>query len=472
MREERPGGGGGDDWFGGDDDWLDIDTAERDAIRRERRELERAARRGWEDEPSEPSSEELQQALGVGQGEPEPEPPSAPEPEPDTGTRRLRDDPYTPAKVPVPGGRRQRHRDMPAKIRRRQAAGAGLVVVALIILGFVVFSGGEEKSEPTPLKELVGQTVIGKVGKGGPDENMLQRVRKGRLGGVIMTAPRNERDLREQVELLQAAAEKGGRPPLLVMIDQEGGPVKRLPGPPEVGPSELGRAGDADQAKSEGESTGQYLSELGVNVDLAPDLDVALPRTDRDIANRTFGEDPAVVSDLGVGFGEGLQDGGVSATAKHFPGLGPATTNTDDGAVTIAASPEELDAALEPFRSAADAGLDLFMVATASYPQYGSEKPAALSAEIVQGLLRDELGYDGLVITDDLETDAIEDDLNSGPAAVGALTAGNDMVMFATSDRGASRGFDAIVGAAKAERLDRSILENAYDRITDFKNGL
>lgn len=465
MRSERPGGnGGGDDWFGGEENWLEIDTAERDAIRRERRELERAARQGFEEDPEkgppEASHEELREALQV-------------DDEPGTGERRrLRDDPFTPAKVPVPGERRSRRRDMPAKVRRRQTAGIGLAAAVVLVGGIVLLGGDEDEAEPLPVKQLVGQTVIGKVGKGGPDERLLRRVRKGRLGGVIMTDPRNETSLQSDVKRLQAAAEKGDNPPLLVMIDQEGGQVKRLPGPPDVSPAELAESGDSDQAREEGEATGEYLSELGVNVDLAPVLDVALSRTADSIASRTFGEDPERVSELGVGFAEGLQSGGVSATAKHFPGLGPATTNTDLGPVTIAAPPADLEAALDPFRAAVDAGVDLFMVATASYPAYGSDNPAVLAPQVVQGLLRDELGFDGLVITDDLEGDAIEEDRNSERVAVGALAAGNDLVLFATTVAGSSRAFNVIAGAVKDERLERSVLEDAYDRITDFKDGL
>src|SRR4051812_30706200 len=117
MEGERPGGNGeGDDWFGGEEEWLEGETAERDAIRGERRELEKAASKGWEEtseEPPEPTGDELQEALQVG--------PHEREPEPDTGSetgerRRLRDDPFTPARVPVPGERRSRRRDMPAKV--------------------------------------------------------------------------------------------------------------------------------------------------------------------------------------------------------------------------------------------------------------------------------------------------------------------------------------------------------------------
>ncbi len=362
---------------------------------------------------------------------------------------------------------------MPAKVRRRQAIGIGVVAVVLLILFVSLVSGGDDEPEPLPMKELVGQTVVGKVGRGGPDEQLLKRVRKGRLGGVIMTDPRNETQLSEQVGQLQRAAEQGDNPPLLVMIDQEGGPVTRLPGPPDLSPAEMGEAGDADVAREQGEATGSYLAALGVNVDLAPVLDVAIPqRTAKSIASRTFGEDPALVAELGSAFAEGLQEGGVSATAKHFPGLGPATTNTDDGPVSVAAPSEELEVALEPFRAAVDSGVDLVMVSSAAYSAYGSDQPAVLAPEVIQTLLRDDLGFEGLVITDDLEAGAITDERNSDRVAVGSLAAGSDLVLFATSVGASGRAFDTIARAVKEERLDRSILEAAYDRITEFKSDL
>jgi beta-N-acetylhexosaminidase len=121
-----------------------------------------------------------------------------------------------------------------------------------------------------------------------------------------------------------------------------------------------------------------------VNVDLAPVLDVPSPRpTTR--SGRTFSDDAAVVAEIGVAFAEGLQEAGVAATAKHFPGLGRATQTTDEQPVSIPALSAELNADLEPFRAAIDAGVELVMVSTASYPNLGSKKQAAFSPAIVQG---------------------------------------------------------------------------------------
>ncbi len=389
--------------------------------------------------------------------------------------RRLRDDPYTPAEVPVPGERRAHRRDLPANVRRRQAIAIGVVVLVVLGGGYALASalfGGSEEEGPTPVKKLVGQTVIGKLGKGTPDNKLLRRVRKGQVGGFIVE-PRNAEALTRQTEALNAAAEEGDNPPLLFVIDQEGGDVKRLPGPPTVSPENLGVTGDPGEAQNQGEETGAFLSELGVNVDLAPVLDVSSPQTAESIASRTFGEDPEVVSDVGVGFIEGLQSEGVAATGKHFPGLGSATTNTDDSPVTIAATQEDLDAALIPFQGAVDAGVDLMMVSSASYPRLGAEKPAVFAQPIVQGLLREDLGFEGVVISDDLESGAISAQTGAaGVEAVSALGAGVDLLLYASTDSGSVTGFNAVVEAVKAGTITREQLEQTTDRIEDLKSSL
>ena len=180
--------------------------------------------------------------------------------------------------------------------------------------------------------------------------------------------------------------------------------MKRLKqGPPDVSPADLGKSGDENQSKDQGQKTGSYLTGLGVNVDLAPVLDVSKPQTADSIKSRTFGSDPRWSRRWAVAFAEGLQDGGAVATAKHFPGLGRATVNTDDRPTSIAATSDELQADLEPFKAAIAAGVKMVMVSTASYPTLGAKKPAAFSPTIVKNILRGQFGFDGVVITDDLE---------------------------------------------------------------------
>ena len=399
-----------------------------------------------------------------------------------TGERRLVDDPYTPAEVPVSPSRRSRRRDLPANVRRRQAILVGAIalaiVVGLVVVASAIFGGGgDDEDEPLPLKKLVGQTIVGRLGKAAPDQDLLRRVRKGQIGGVIATAPTNEATLAQQVGQLQSAAAEGENPQLFVMIDQEGGEVKRLPGPPDTSAPEQGEAG-ADAARTTGEETGDYLRSTGVNVDLAPVLDVDLPQTADSIAERTFSDDPAVVSEVGSAFIEGIQSTGVAATAKHFPGLGPATLNTDDAPVTIVARDETLQAALQPFQAAVDAGVEQVMVSSAIYPDYGPDdpgdpnRPASSVKPIVTDLLRDQLGFGGLIITDDLESVAIEAVTTPAAAGVAALGAGCDLLLYAGSKGGSEQGLTAVVRAAKKGTISQEQLQASYDRIVDLKSRL
>jgi beta-N-acetylhexosaminidase len=370
-----------------------------------------------------------------------------------------------------PPGRRARRRDLPARVRRRQALIIGAVALAAVIGLIVLISGGGgSTSEPAvPLKRLVGQSIVAKLGGKGPDQALISRVRQGRVGGVI-AFNKDAQKLRADIRTLQQAASAGHNPPLLVMIDQEGGDVKRLPqGPPSVSPAQLGQSGDEDQSHDQGQETGSYLKGLGINVDLAPVLDVARQNTAGTIKSRTFGSDPAVVSKVGVAFAQGLQDGGVVATPKHFPGLGRATVSTDDRSVTIAATSEQLQSDLAPFKAAIDSGVGMVMVSTASYPTLGSKKEAAFSPAIVSGLLRNQLGFDGVVITDDLEAPAVTTTTAPVVAATSAIKAGDDMLLYGKSAGASDRAFTTLIKEVKSGNLNRALFEDAYDRITSLK---
>jgi beta-N-acetylhexosaminidase len=229
----------------------------------------------------------------------------------------------------------------------------------------------------------------------------------------------------------------------------------------------------ADTAKQQGTDTGEALSKLGINVDLAPVLDVPQAASPESLSSRAFGTDPGEVSELGVAFAEGLSDGGVAATAKHFPGLGQSLANPDDEKSTVKASEEDLDADLEPFKSAIDAGVPLVMTSNAIYPALESTDPAAWSPSITKDLLRDELGFEGAIITDDLESAAVKAAAGSPDrAAVQVLRNGGDLVLFALSEGGSKKGFETIVKAVGNGRLERSALEDAYDHVIALKNSI
>jgi beta-N-acetylhexosaminidase len=239
--------------------------------------------------------------------------------------------------------------------------------------------------------------------------------------------------------------------------------------PPDLSPAEMAAEGAAATRK-QGRKTGRALAKLGINVDLAPVADV--PVVDGAfIESRAFGHHPGRVAKLVAAFGEGLANGGVAATAKHFPGLGRATENTDLAPSTVDATRHQIFAGLPPFRAAAEAGFGLIMVSNATYPAQDSEQPAALSRRIVSGMLRDQLAFNGVVITDDLGAGAITGArYDEGEAAVAAAKAGDDLLLFALSHGEAAH--KALTHAIRRHDALRARAVDACARIEALRDGL
>lgn len=360
------------------------------------------------------------------------------------------------------------------KRRRLVALVVGVIALVAVIVAIVFLvkgcagGSGSSDSEPT-VSEMIGQTIVGRVGDKGPSKGLLKRVERGQLSGVLMGAGRPE-DAQKYSAKLQKAASRGGQPPVLVMIDQEGGYVKRLPGPPDIGPNEIEAAGGEKAALSEGRKTGEFLKPLGINVDLAPVVDVAHDNTADTIASRTYGSDPETVGRYGASFVEGLQGAGVAATPKHFPALGLSSENTDFGAVTVDASASAVQRDMEAFRAPIQAGARLVMISSAVFPALGGDEQAVYSSEIIGNELRGQLGFKGAVISDDLESPSAG--TVPGDAAFRALRAGVDLLLFARTDGAAVSAFNALQKAVNKGRLDRSSLRSAYDRIQSLKRAI
>jgi beta-N-acetylhexosaminidase len=319
-----------------------------------------------------------------------------------------------------------------------------------------------------PLRRLVGQKLVVRMRGVAPSHQLLRLVRKGEVGGVILVPDNvgSPAQLRSLTARLQAAARAGGAPGFVVAVDQEGGSVKRLSaGPPTLSPTQIATAADA---RRQGRLTGGYLASLGINVDLAPVLDVRRPGSF--VASRAFAATPARVAQLGGAFASGLQSAGVSATAKHFPGLGHATANTDAGTSVVGASRQALDADLAPFAQAVREGVPLVMMSNASYPAY-APGPAVLSRSIVQGQLRGRLGYGGVIVSDDLEAGAIRAVTSPGDATVAATKAGVDMLLLARSPSSYDVAYRALLAAARDGRLSRAALDQSYRRIRQLQSG-
>lgn len=344
-------------------------------------------------------------------------------------------------------------------------------VLAAVAAAAAVGAAPAPAAAPGSLEQLVGQTIVTGFSGQAPRTSLLERIRAGQVGAVVLFGRNvgSDAQVAHLLSQLQAAAAAGGNPPLLVAVDQEGGAVKRLAdGPPDVSPRTLGEEGDVGHAAAEGTATASFLRHLGIDVDLAPVLDTPVDASSW-LGSRAYSRNRFVTATLGTAFVNGLQQGGVAATAKHFPGLGTARTTTDTATVVVDTPAAALDRRLLPFRRAIAAGVDLVMVSNAGYRAYDpTGVPASLSDPIVTGLLRNRLGFRGAVITDALEA--------PGPhshrrAPVEALLAGVDLLLY-THEQDSAAAFGQLVAAARSGAVPLGTLRHAAARIAALKQRL
>jgi beta-N-acetylhexosaminidase len=325
--------------------------------------------------------------------------------------------------------------------------------------------------QPPTDDQLAGTRVITGFSGHHPPPALRRMIEAGEVSGVILFD--GNVSGRRSVQRLTAELQAIPRPdavsqPLLVSVDQEGGLVRRLPGPPKPSASEIGGRG-AGFAERIGRATGQSLGSMGVNVDLAPVLDIGRPGSAITDQHRTFGRTPPAVSELGVAFEHGLAEGGVAATAKHFPGLGGARLDTDNAVQKVRLPAATLRSADErSFASFAAAGGPMVMLSTAIYPAL-SGKPAAFSRAIATGELRDRLGFQGVSITDALGT--VSARAIGGPAktALAAARAGADLVLF-TDLRDAARAQRALANGLASGALDRAEFQQSVARVLALRS--
>jgi beta-N-acetylhexosaminidase len=337
----------------------------------------------------------------------------------------------------------------------RIAAATAAVLVAAAAPASAPRDVSRAQAEPrlTPA-QLAGQRVVFGFNGTRPPRALLRRIRRGQAAGVILFA-RNIRS-RAQVRAMNAAFQRWrppGDPPLLVMVDQEGGVVKRLAGAPRRSAAELGRIGSAALAHAEGRNTARSLRGVGINVNLAPVLDLGRPGHVMRAQRRAFSSSPRRIARLAGAFADGLRAGGVAACAKHFPGLGGARHDQDRRNNTIRLSANRLRAEdYAPF-DALRGRVELVMTSTADYPALDS-RPAVFSPRILGTELRDRVGFEGVTITDSLGTESATRLGSPETRALRAARAGNDLLLFASSYAAGVRGAARLARAIEAGDLD------------------
>lgn len=323
-----------------------------------------------------------------------------------------------------------------------------------------------------PLKKKVGQLLMigfmgDTIGRG------LGQTMKSVFPGAIVVFGRNITSARQVSNLNLSAQElsiKLTGVPLLIGVDQEGGDVIRIktayPLPSALA---LGEAGRPDIVEAAGEATGELLRTLGFNMNLAPVLDVGDPNVPSFIGTRTYGRDPKIVAKMGYGFGLGLARAKILPTAKHFPGHGGISEDSHRVAPEKGGSPESLlrnDAIPFQYVAKEAKGPWAYMLAHVSYPSLDPTRmPATFSKPIVQDLLRDKLGFDGIVLTDDIEMAGAHVITDARERAIRAIEAGADMVMMAWNKRLQTQVSDALLKAVRSGRLPEERVNDSLRRI-------
>lgn len=299
------------------------------------------------------------------------------------------------------------------------------------------------------------------------------------VGGLIYFA-QNLKDpdqTRTMLENTQEYASARSGFPIFLSVDEEGGQVARVGsnpsfGVPEIGNmSEVGAGGDTQEAYETGSTIGAYLKDLGFNMDAAPDADVLTNPANEVVKYRSFGSDPELVSRMAAAELKGLNDQGIIGMYKHFPGHGGTTADSHEGYVYVEENLEELKSgALVPFQDGADNGLRVIMVSHIACPEVtGDNTPATLSRQLVTDLLREDMGFDGLVITDALNMGAITEQYSSAEAAVAALNAGVDMLLMPADFQAA---YDGVMAALENGELTEERIDESVRRILEIKLGM
>jgi beta-N-acetylhexosaminidase len=273
-------------------------------------------------------------------------------------------------------------------------------------------------------------------------------------------------------ELQSAARDAGQDTPLLVAVDQEGGRVARLKEPWTVWPPPraVGRMGSEEKARRVGAALAAELSACGIALDFAPVVDVDTNPRNPVIGDRSFGAEPELVSRLGAALIRGLQEGGVAACAKHFPGHGDTDQDSHLELPTIDHSRTRLDEVeLPPFRAAIEAGVAAVLTAHVLCREIDPALPASLSPALTDRLLRKELGFAGAIVTDDLEMRAVAARWTPARLAVAAARAGADVLAFCRDPAGQTEAIEGLIRAAEAGEVPFKEMEAAAARVARLK---
>jgi beta-N-acetylhexosaminidase len=332
----------------------------------------------------------------------------------------------------------------------------------------------ERRLQAMTLEQKVGQLIMAGVDGTAPDASAKRMLAEDHVGGVILFKD-NISDAHQATAMingLKAANSAGNSVPLFVSVDQEGGRVNRLPASFVAMPSNqtVGRTDNPALAGQMGALIAKELRLLGFNIDNAPVLDVFSNPKNTVIGDRSFGSAADLVVRMGTAEMKGIQKGGIIPVVKHFPGHGDTSVDSHlELPIVYKTEADLLKLEWIPFRAAADEGADAVMVAHILYPKLDPDAPASLSKTMIQGMLRDRLGFGGVVFTDDLTMGAIIKHYGIADAAVRAIEAGADIALVAHGYDNEHLVYKALLSAAKSGRIPQSRVDESVRRILKLK---
>ena len=307
-------------------------------------------------------------------------------------------------------------------------------------------------------------------------EELQEGINEYPLGGILLMGPNiiSQEQIKELIENVQAYSEDRIGLPMFTFVDEEGGSVRRVSGKVEgisALKSAAEMAAEGDDIYQTGKRAGSYLSDLGFNVDFAPVADVVSEDSSLVIEDRSFGNDPYKVAECVTDFAKGLKEEGVMSTFKHFPGHGPTATDTHNDSAYIYKSVEELEAwDLIPFQAAIDEDAEFIMISHAAVNALDSDgTPATLSKAVITGLLKDRMGYEGIVVTDALNMGAIADHYSAPEAALMAVEAGAD-ILLEPSDFAIA--YNAVLEAVKSGEISETRVDESVGKIIGLKERI
>lgn len=301
------------------------------------------------------------------------------------------------------------------------------------------------------------------------DDAVISRIEEYPVGGIALFS-RNITSA-EQLPMFISDLQSSSKYPLFIAVDEEGGRVARIANSDFFNVAsyksmeDIGKSGDASKAEEVGRQIGSYLKELGFNLDFAPVADTNTNPQNIVIGDRSYGSDPALVARMVSAQLDGMHDSGIMGTLKHFPGHGDTKDDTHSGYVSIEKTWDELkECELVPFISALDKA-DTIMVSHITVTSI-DKLPSSLSYEIITRKLRNELGYNGVIITDSMAMGAVADSYTSDIAAVMAVKAGADIILMPES---LEKSFNAVLNAVNSGEISISRIEESAERVLTLK---